>query len=366
MDMSDGMTASGNRYLDAVAGRALDRPPVWLMRQAGRYLPEYRELRSRVGFQDAIADPSVATELTLQPMQRFRLDAAIVFADIMTPLEGMGISMTFDPGPRLDKPVRSATELGQFDASTVESTLETLGQVRAALPRERAVIGFCGAPFTLAAYAVEGSGTRDFLTARAMALDPASGFDSILAVLADAMADYLVAQLVAGADAVQLFDSWVGLVSRETYRDLVRPSLERLLARMDGQGPVTYFAPNATHLLDLSGSLPVNVVSVDWRLPIVEAWQAIGSREDAHLNHPSSRRSIQGNLDPATLLAGPDATAAATRRILGLVGGSPGHIFNLGHGLTPDTPVESVDALVDAVVGWPDHVGEIDITEESR
>ncbi|MCC7078385.1 MAG: uroporphyrinogen decarboxylase [Acidimicrobiia bacterium] len=351
------------RYLDAVAGRALDRPPVWLMRQAGRYLPEYRAIRSEVGFQDAISDPATAAELTLQPMRRFDLDAAIIFADIMTPLEGMGVSLTFDPGPRLDSPLRSASELTPFDAAHVAPTLEALRLVRGALDSTKAVIGFCGAPFTLAAYLVQGSGSKDFLTARAMLADPQSGFTVLLDTLADAMADYLIAQLDAGADAIQVFDSWVGLVSRDDYRRVVMPSLHRLVTRLEGRGPVTYFAPGTSHLLDLVGSLPVDVVGVDWRLPIVEAWNLVCGRDDSHVNHPSSRRAIQGNLDPAILLAGPEVTAAHVTEILDLVDGHPGHIFNLGHGLTPDTPLDSVAALVEAVAAWPAHAGEIDITE---
>lgn len=358
-----GADAGPSRYLAAVAGRALDRPPVWLMRQAGRYLPEYRALRSNIGFAEAISNPDVAAELTLQPLQRFPLDAAIIFADIMTPLAAMGVSVTFDPGPNLARPIRKPADLGTFDLEHVRPTLDALKLVRCELPASTAVIGFCGAPFTLAAYLAEGHGSKDFPTVRAMLADPKSDITALLATLADAMGDYLCAQLDAGADAVQVFDSWVGLVSRQTYKSLIVPQLERLVARMDGRGPLIYFAPSATHLLELIGALPVDVVGVDWRLPITEAWQRLCRRNDIRVRHPSSRRCIQGNLDPATLLAGPGPTAAATYALLDLVAGTPGHVVNVGHGLMPQTPLDSVSALVETVVEWPEQTGELNITE---
>lgn len=332
------------RYLDAARGIHVDRPPVWLMRQAGRYLPEYRELRARVGFQDAIRDPAVAAELTLQPMRRFGLDAAIVFADIMTPLEGMGVKMTFDPGPVLDAPVRDAAALRPLEpALDVAYVLDTLGIVRRELAGDIAVIGFAGAPFTLAAYLVEGGGSRDFLAVRALAAAEPTVFTTLLDTLATSMVAYLRAQAAAGADAVQLFDTWAGLLSRRTFRRLVLPVLSRLVAELEPAGvPVTYFAPGAAHLLDLVAGLGVDVIGLDWRVSLTRVREVVGAS-----------RTLQGNVDPAVLLAGPEATRAATLAVLDQGDtGAGNHIVNVGHGLTPGTPIESVTALCETVAAW--------------
>lgn len=332
------------RYLDAARGLPVDRPPVWLMRQAGRYLPEYREVRARIGFQDAIRDPVVAAELTLQPMARFGLDAAIVFADIMTPLEGMGVKMTFAPGPVLDAPVRDAASLRPLEPTLdVPFVLETLGIVRRELADDVAVIGFAGAPFTLAAYLVEGGGSRDFLAVRALASGDPTTFTTLLDTLATSTVAYLRAQANAGADAVQLFDTWAGLLSRRTFRRLVLPVLTRLVSELVPAGvPVTYFAPGGSHLLDLVGGLDVDVIGVDWRVSLDRVRASVGAG-----------RTLQGNVDPAALLAGPEAARAATLAVLDQGDtGAGNHIVNVGHGLTPATPVESVAALCDTVAAW--------------
>ncbi len=333
------------RFLDAVAQQPLDRPPVWMMRQAGRYLPEYRKLRTRVSFQDAIRQPEVAAEITLQPLQRFPLDAAILFADIMTPLESMGPEITFAPGPRLTTPVQNVQELRPFVPHTgTPFVLETLSLVRHALPHEVALIGFCGAPFTLAAYLIEGNSSRDFLSIRSMSAKAPEQLKELLSFLADAMADYLAAQFEAGADAVQIFDSWAGLQSAPTFRQFGLPAVQRLLSRLHNlhnvTGPVTYFAPDAAHLLDDIATLNVTMVGVDWRFPIDKAWECLPGK------------AIQGNLDPAVLLAGPEATRASTTDILRRVNGRPGHVFNLGHGIAPTTPLDGVTALLETVTSW--------------
>ncbi len=327
------------RYLDAAARRPVDRPPVWLMRQAGRYLPEYRKVRSRVGFQEAIRRPDVAAEITLQPMVRFPLDAAIVFKDIMTPLEAMGVDVTFDPGPVLARPLRDASELSPLEPATgVPFVLETLRLVRKALAPDRALVGFCGGPFTLAAYLLEGGAGRDFRTIRTAAAADPTGLRRLLDRLADAMADYLGAQFAAGADAVQIFDSWAGIASTGVFADVVVPALERLLDRLAAPGPVTYFAPGGPHLLALAGNLAVDVVGIDWRLPVSAARVLLGER------------AVQGNVDPAVLFAGPDAARGAVDALLADAGSAPGLIVNVGHGLLPGTPVEAVAAFVDEVV----------------
>jgi uroporphyrinogen decarboxylase len=333
------------RYLDAAARKTLDRPPVWLMRQAGRYLPEYRRVREKVGFQEAVRRPEIAAELTLQPVRRFGTDAAILFADIMTPVEAMGVEMDFDPGPRLARPLQSAAELHQLQpADGVPFVLDAIRLVRAELPTDVALIGFCGAPFTLAAYLVEGGGSRDFAAVRALAASDPAAFDKLLTALADAMAAYLQAQLDAGADAVQIFDSWAGLASQRTFARHLAPALGRLLSGLDSRGvkPVTYFAPQAHHLLSRAAGLDVDVVAVDWRTSLSEAFTA------------APTKAVQGNLDPAVLRAGPEVTRNAVREMLGDAADRPGYIVNVGTGLTPDTPVESVAALVDTVRAWPE------------
>lgn len=337
------------RYLDAACGRPVDRPPVWLMRQAGRYLPEYREVRARIGFQDAIRDPAVAADITLQPLRRFPLDAAIVFADIMTPVEGMGVPMTFAPGPVLDAPVRDASALRPLEpAIDVPFVLETLGIVRRELAPEVAVIGFAGGPFTLAAYLVEGGGSRDFLAVRALAASAPLVFTTLLETLATATVAYLRAQIKAGADGVQLFDTWAGLLSRRMFKRMVLPVLTRLVSELAQEGaPVTYFAPGGAHLLDLVAELGVDVIGVDWRLPLDAARSTVGPG-----------RTLQGNVDPAVLLAGPEATRAAT--LAALDEGDTGegnHILNVGHGLTPATPIESVVALCETALAWQGNHG---------
>lgn len=332
------------RYLDAALGNPVDRPPVWLMRQAGRYLPEYREVRERVGFQDAIRDPAVAAELTLQPLRRFPLDAAIVFADIMTPLEGMGVEMSFAPGPVLEEPVHDASALRPLEpALDVPFVLETLGIVRRELDPGVALIGFAGAPFTLAAYLVEGGGSRDFFAVRTLAAANPTAFTTLLDTLATSTVAYLRAQVGAGADALQLFDTWAGLLSRRTFRRLVLPVLKRLVSELEpGRVPVTYFAPGGAHLLDLVARLDVEVIGVDWRVPLDRVRKTVGRD-----------RTLQGNVDPAALLAGPEATRAATLAALDQGDtGEGNHIVNVGHGLTPGTPVESVTALCETVAAW--------------
>ncbi|MFH2072068.1 MAG: uroporphyrinogen decarboxylase family protein, partial [Actinomycetota bacterium] len=219
------------RMLDALAGRPLDRPPVWIMRQAGRYLPEYRELRARHGFQEAVHSPALATEITLQPIRRFGLDGAVMFSDIMTPLEGMGVEVEFAPGPKL-RPHASAEvlALGEIDLGALGFVLETLRRIRAEAPPEVAVIGFCGAPFTLLAYLMEGGGGKDFMAARrAMAGDRQLAVE-LLDTLAGAMHAYLAAQIEGGADVVHVFDYWAGLASRENFAVLIAPAASRTLA----------------------------------------------------------------------------------------------------------------------------------------
>jgi uroporphyrinogen decarboxylase len=328
------------RLLAALRGEPLDRPPVWLMRQAGRYLPEYRELRSRHTFVEAMRRPDLAAEITLQPLRRFPLDAAIVFADIMTPLGAMGVDVVFEPGPRLEPlTLDRVAHLPDPDMTTLGHVAETITQVRAGLDPEVAVIGFAGAPTTVLAYLVEGGGSQQFPHFRKTfhGADPADALSN----LARATNEYLRSQVEAGADVIQLFDTWAGLLDPEQFARWARPSAREALSSLGV--PTIYFAPGASHLLEQLPDVGATAYGVDWRLPLEAAWQKIGFD-----------RPIQGNLDPSVLLAGPEASGRATSDLLERVGGRPGHVFNLGHGVLPGTPVESVSAVVDAVRAAPE------------
>jgi uroporphyrinogen decarboxylase len=325
------------RLLAALRREPLDRPPVWLMRQAGRYLPEYRELRSRHSFDVAVRTPAIAAEITLQPLRRFPLDAAIVFADIMTPLAAMGVPMEFDPGPKLvPHTIEQIAALGELHVDQVGHVAETIGLVRDELDPEVAMIGFAGGPVTLLAYLVEGGGSQHFPDFR-LAFHTGDPTEALL-VLARAMSTYLEAQIEAGANVVQLFDTWAGLLTPAQFRQYAIPAAKVALAGLDV--PAIYFAPGATHLLELLPEIEVAGYGVDWRLPLDEAWRRMGLE-----------RVIQGNLDPALLRSDPAAVRSATTDILERVAGRPGHIFNLGHGVLPATPIENVAAMVETVIG---------------
>ena len=326
------------RLLAALNGEPLHRPPVWLMRQAGRYLPEYRELRSRHTFEEAMRRPDLAAEITLQPLRRFPFDAAIVFADIMTPLTAMGVDVVFDPGPRLEPlTTTQVADLPEPDMAKLTHLGETITLVRAGLDREAAVIGFAGAPVTVLAYLLEGGGSQHYPLFRSAFRrhDPAPA----LSRLATSTNRYLRAQVEAGADVVQLFDTWAGLLDPEQFERWALPSARAALYGLEV--PTIYFAPGAAHLLELFPGVGATAYGVDWRLPLDLAWSKIG------VAHP-----IQGNLDPSVLLAGPEAAERATTDLLDRVRGRPGHVFNLGHGVLPGTPVESVAAVVETVIEY--------------
>lgn len=322
--------------VEAARGRRTKRAPVWIMRQAGRHLPEYRKLRSSVSFQEAVATPEIAAELTCQPIERYGMDGAVIFADIMTPLEAMGVDIDFAPGPKLrPHSLEEVAGLGPIDPGRLGHIAATIALVRKAVPAETAVIGFAGAPLTLLAYLVQGGGSKDFATMRgAIRRDPVSAADA-LGNLAQAMNAYLTLQVEAGADIVQLFDSWAGVADRATYNDLVVPSAATAICGLEV--PRIYFAPHAPHTLDLQHDVDADVYGLDWRLPIDEAWKRVGA--DA----------VQGNLDPAVLLSDPATIREHVADISALVAGRGGHIFNLGHGIDKDTPPEHVSVMVDAV-----------------
>ncbi len=324
------------RLLAALDRQPLDRPPIWFMRQAGRYLPEYRDLRADHSFEEAMSTPEIAAEITLQPLRRFPLDAAIVFSDIMTPLMGMGVGIEFSPGPKLaPMTVDQVADLDPLDVATVGFVGETIARVKAAVAPGVAVIGFAGGPVTLLAYLLEGGGSKQFPRFRAGLHEPR--IEEALFVLATSMRVYLESQVESGADAVQLFDSWAGLLSEDMFRHLAVPVARDTLMGLGA--PALYFVPAGTHLLETLPEVGASGYGVDWRLRLDEAWRRIG--ED---------RVIQGNLDPGVLLSSPPAVQTAVDRVLAAAAGRPGHIFNLGHGILPDTPLENVEAMVGSVI----------------
>jgi uroporphyrinogen decarboxylase len=311
------------------------------MRQAGRYLPEYREFRKTHSFKALAGDPALAAEVTLMPMRRFPLDAAIVFADIMSPLPAIGVDFEFDPGPVIAKPIRTAADIARLTEHEVgpiaPEVIAALKLSRAELPDTTALLGFCGAPWTLAAYLVEGRGTREFPLLRSFAASEPELLDRLLDRLSTLMADYLIQQHAAGADAVQIFDSWAGLLSLADWERLIKPHLSALLERVGAAGvPRIMFLQNAPHLVDAYAKLPAEVIATDWRLDM------------AALKRRCPDRAVQGNIDPAVLLAGPNATREQAQALLANVD-RLGHIVNLGHGILPQTPIESVQALIDVV-----------------
>lgn len=322
--------------LRALALEEVPRPPVWIMRQAGRYLPEYRELREMHSFQEVVRDPELAAEVSLQPIRRFGMDGAVIFADIMTPLEAMGVEMTFDPGPRLSPmTLEEVANLPDLDPDDVAHVGETVRRVREEVPEETAVIGFAGAPVTLLAYLLEGGGSKDFMAMRAALRSSPELATKALNKLARSMFSYLQVQVRSGADVVQIFDTWAGLCDRDTFSEMVVPAARKTLTGVGA--PTIYFAPGAGHTLDLQDAVGASGYGIDWRTPIADAFDTLLGN------------TIQGNLDPAVLRGDPDTVRREVGRLLGEVDGRPGHIVNLGHGIDRRTPIENVAAFVEAV-----------------
>ena len=320
----------------ALRRQPLDQPPVWVMRQAGRHLPEYRALRADHSFQESVSNPEIAAEITLQPIRRYGMDGAVIFADIMTPLEAMGVEMTFDPGPKLrPHTLDEIIELPAFDPEAAAFVGETIRRVGAAVPGGTAVIGFCGAPVTLLAYLLEGGGSKDFMKMRAALRSEPGKAIAALDVVADAMNAYLSMQIDAGADAVQVFDSWVGVLGRDLVARFAVPAAR---ATIDGlHAPTIYFGPHAPHAVDLFRSVEADGYGIDWRTSLADARSLLGEV------------ALQGNLDPSVLFADRDTITSEVARIKAEMSGVPGHIFNLGHGIDRHTDPAAVAAMVEAV-----------------
>ncbi|HXQ28133.1 MAG TPA: uroporphyrinogen decarboxylase [Gemmatimonadales bacterium] len=336
-----------SRFLQACRREPTAATPVWFMRQAGRYLPEYRALRRDHSILELCHQPELATQVTLQPVGRLGVDAAIVFADILLPFEplGLGLSFAAGEGPHIANPIRHPAHVARLPAVDPEEALgyvlETIRLVARALPAEVPVIGFAGAPFTLASYAIEGGSSRNFAATKSFMYSETAAWHTLMERLAELTGRYLAAQARAGAGAVQLFDSWVGCLAPEDYRAYVAPHSRRALELARGGGaPVIHFGTGTAGFLEDFSGAGGDVIGIDWRLPLDAAWDRL--RPD---------QAIQGNLDPLTLLAPPDTLAARVRDILARAAGRPGHIFNLGHGVLPETPIEALQTVVELVHG---------------
>ena len=326
-------------FLQAVRGVSEERAPIWLMRQAGRYLPEYLTIKARSSFLEMTRSPDVAAEITLQPLRRFPLDAAIIFSDIMTPLEALGIDIAFTPGPTIAQPLRKRAQIEALElrAEVAPFVGDALRIVRAELPPDVGLIGFGGTPLTLAAYLIEGSGSKEYAHFRQFLRSDPAALHLLLDKLTDLTITYLRMQVEAGADAIQLFDSWAGLHDEPTYREFGLPYYKRIMdALADAGAARMFFALGASHLMDAIAEIPAEVVSVDWRTDLTAARARLPGR------------ALQGNLDPAALYSDRATLTAETKRVLQAgLGGA--HIFNLGHGIWPSTPIDAVAHLVETV-----------------
>ncbi len=337
------MDSNDRLLLRALRRETLPRPPVWLMRQAGRYLPEYQVVRKQAGgFLQLVKNPELSAEVTLQPIRRYGLDASIVFSDILVPLEAMGMELVFDErGPSFPEPLRTARDVESLlpldPAESLAYVGETLERVRAGLPDEVALIGFCGAPFTLASYAIEGGTGRAFLELRAFMYRQTAAFDALMDKLAEAVGRHLVYQVEHGAEVVMLFDTWAGSLTPEDYRRFALPWARKALEYVGDRVPRLVFVHGGGHLLDEVAGLPCEGLALDHRIPIGAAFDRYGDR-----------LALMGNLDPAVLLSTPEDVARRTRAILDAVHGRPGHVLNLGHGVLKTTDPANVATFVEA------------------
>jgi uroporphyrinogen decarboxylase len=333
-----------DRFLRACRREPVDRTPVWLMRQAGRYMPEYRSLRVKHSLLELCRTPELALEVTLQPL-KLGFDAAILFSDLLLPLEPMGLRFDFvaGEGPQIENPLRTRADIEKLrhfePREALGSVLDAIRLIRRELDGRLPLIGFAGAPFTLASYALEGGHSSSFaITKTLMYTDPLA-WHRLAGLLANVVVEYLLAQVQAGAQALQIFDSWVGALDEADYRELVLPHVSRVFEGLAGSGvPLIHFGTGTSHLLELQRQAGGDVIGLDWRVPLDEGWRRVGEGV-----------AVQGNLDPTALFAPRPRLLAKADDVLARAAGRPGHIFNLGHGVLPGTPVENVQALVEHV-----------------
>ena len=342
-----------NQFLKACRREKVDYTPVWLMRQAGRYMKEYQEIRNKYSFLTMCKTPELAAEITLQPVRKLGVDAAIIFADILLPLEGMGIKLEFadNEGPVICNPVRNRSDVESLHLIEPEKdvpfVLDAIKNSRRELNGSIPLIGFSGAPFTLASYIIEGGYSRNFIHTKSIMYNDPSSWQTLMDKITKVVISYLKAQIYAGAQAIQLFDSWVGCLSPEDYKNYVAPYSKEVIdtlksaiskENLPNSIPVIHFGTDSSNILELMKNTGGDVIGIDWRIELDAAWKRLGYDV-----------AIQGNLDPAVLFATKDKIEKSVRDILLKAGGRPGHIFNLGHGILPKTPIDNVITLVQAV-----------------
>jgi uroporphyrinogen decarboxylase len=338
------MSAPQSRFVRACRSEPLDATPIWLMRQAGRYMAEYRAVRKQHSILEICKTPALAAEVTITAAERLGVDAAIIFADLLLPLEVMGMPFRFaaGEGPVIERPLRTAKDVDALQshrAAELGYVSESVRLVVKHFGTKLPVIGFCGAPFTLASYMIEGGGSRNYIHTKKMMYNDPAAWEQLMHKLVDVLAAYAADQVAAGADALQVFDSWVGCLGVEDYRRYVLPFSTELVRRLQAtNAPVIYFGTDTASLLPAMKETKAEVIGVDWRIPLDQAWRSL-----------QFQGAVQGNLDPVLLFADQKKLLARADEILRQAAGRPGHIFNLGHGILPETPVENVIALVDFV-----------------
>jgi uroporphyrinogen decarboxylase len=337
-----------DRFLKACRREPVDVTPVWFMRQAGRYMAEYRALRERYSLLELCRTPELATQITLQPVEAIDVDAAIIFSDLLLPFEPMGLAFDFvkGEGPRVEQPLRTDADIERLrlfePREGLSYVLEAIAMTRKELDGRVPLIGFAGAPFTLASYAIEGGPSRDFARTKALMYGHPEAWHRLGARLAQVVSAFVVAQVEAGAQAIQIFDSWVGALSAEDYREFARPHTAAVFEALKATGvPTIHFGTGTSTILPDLASAGGDVIGVDWRLPLDVAWAQLGDD-----------RAVQGNLDPTLLLGPRHRLLRAAEDVLERAGGRPGHVFNLGHGILPATPVEHVQVLARFVHGY--------------
>jgi uroporphyrinogen decarboxylase len=334
------MSAPNSNFVRACKSQPVERTPVWFMRQAGRYMPEYRAIRKEYSLLEICKNPKLAAQVTIEAAEILKVDAAIIFADLLLPLEVMGLPFHFaaGEGPVIEKPIRTQEDIEKLRsdrASELGYVSEAVSLVAKHFAGKIPVIGFCGAPFTLASYMIEGAGSRHYLHAKKMMYNSPDAWDELMRKLVEVTTEYSAAQVRAGADVIQIFDSWVGALSVEDYRRYVLPHVTTMVKRLQKTGaPIIYFGTDSATLLPAMNETGADVIGLDWRIPLDQGWRA--------LNHSCA---VQGNLDPALLFADWKELKSRAENILRQAAGRPGHIFNLGHGILPETPVENVRNL---------------------
>ncbi len=338
------MSAPNSLFVRAAKAQSTERTPVWFMRQAGRYMPEYRAVRKQYSLIEICKKPEVAAQVTIEAAEILKVDAAIIFADLLLPLEVMGLPFHFaaGEGPKIEKPVRTAEDVAHLRtdrAADLGYVSEAVKLVVKHFGDKLPVIGFCGAPFTLASYMIEGGGSRNYIFTKKMMYSAPAAWDELMKKLVAVTAEYSAEQVRAGADTIQIFDSWVGCLSVEDYCRYVLPHVTDLVKRLQKTGvPVIYFGTDSSTLLPSMQETGAEVIGLDWRIPLNTGWQSLGFKG-----------AVQGNLDPVLLFADWKELKSRAEDILRQAAGRPGHIFNLGHGILPETPVDNVKALCEYI-----------------